>query len=332
MSCTSPKMAYETGYVWPKSGKKKLGFNPAKSIDGIAIPLPCGNCQSCRLAKAKHWAFRCVCETQMHQQSHLLTLTYSPEHLPRDLSLDKSHWQKFIRAVRDKYRDTNPRIRFFMCGEYGDAVYENNYIARPHYHALIFNFDFPDKEYLYTHRSGDKIFDSESCKKLWGKGSIEIGSINEKSAAYVARYCLKKINGTQNLKTKDPATGLLPYERWNPFTTEKNMVIPEFTQMSLRPGIGADWYHKFKKSIYPSGQRYLGHFAGFPGDPKKNMFSKTPPYFDKLLEKERPDMMEFISDKRKQFAIDHAENFTPDRLRSKAIIVQQRVQQYQRKL
>lgn len=332
MSCTQPLTAYETGYVWPESGKPKLGFNPAKSIDGKVIPLPCGQCPSCRLTKSKQWAFRCMCEADMHEENHFLTLTYDQESLPRDLSLHKSHWQKFIRAVRDKYRDTHPKIRFFMCGEYGEASHENNWIPRPHFHALIFGFNFPDQKYLYTHKSGDKIFDSESAKKLWGRGSIEIGTINTKSASYVARYCLKKVNGRENLKTKDPKTGLYPYERWNPFTTEKNYVLPEFTQMSLRPGIGAEWYKQFKKDIYPSGRKFIGQFAPFPGDKAQNMFMKVPPYFDKLLEKERPDMMEHVSESRKQHAKDNAHNYTPEKLNAKAIIINQRIEQYERKL
>jgi hypothetical protein len=31
------------------------------------------------------------------------------------------------------------KVRFFHCGEYGDLT------RRPHYHALIFGYDFPDR-------------------------------------------------------------------------------------------------------------------------------------------------------------------------------------------
>jgi hypothetical protein len=56
--------------------------------------------------------------------------------LPADGSLDVSHFQKFMKRLRDRIKPL--KIRFFHCGEYGDLT------RRPHYHALIFGYDFPD--------------------------------------------------------------------------------------------------------------------------------------------------------------------------------------------
>ena len=330
MSCTKPLQAYESEYCHP-SGKKKLVFHPAKSVDGEVIPLPCGQCESCRLTRSKVWAFRCVKEAELYEENHFLTLTYDPEHLPRDLSLHKSHFQKFIRAVRDKFRKTNPKIRFYMCGEYGEASAANGYIARPHYHALIFNFSFPDQRLIYTRPDGDRVYDSEICKRLWGKGSIEIGTLNMKSAAYVARYVLKKV-GTKDADKINPETGLRHYEVWNPFTQSTNRVLPEYTQMSNRPGIASKWFDKYKSELYPRGEIYLGYGAPFPGDKRRPLFMKSPAYFDKLLERENPELMERVSEKRKQYAKDNAQNFTEGRLNSKAILVSQRVSNMKRKL
>ena len=50
-----------------------------------------------------------------------------------------------MKRLRKKY---GSKIRFFQCGEYGELY------GRPHYHACLLNFDFPDKEYAYSYPAG----------------------------------------------------------------------------------------------------------------------------------------------------------------------------------
>ena len=106
------------------------------------LELPCGRCNGCRISKSKEWAIRCVHEAiyQNEQKdcsdnNEFITLTYNDKHLPVDHGLDHRHFQKFIRSLRKKSKQ---KIRYYMCGEYGKATEENGYIARPHYHAILF--------------------------------------------------------------------------------------------------------------------------------------------------------------------------------------------------
>ncbi len=78
-----------------------------------------------------------------------------------------------------------------MCGEYGNATEENNWIARPHYHAIIFGYSFPNQK-LVNIRNGNRVYTSDLLTKLWKHGTHEIGTVTFQSAGYVARYILKK--------------------------------------------------------------------------------------------------------------------------------------------
>ena len=147
----------------------------------------------------------------------------------------------------------------------------------------------------------------------------------------MARYSLKK-QTEYEARQKDPITGLRHYEARHLDTGEVNKILPEYVQMSTHPGIGKEWYEKFKKSIYPSGQIFVGQSQFMGKGRPQNVFLKAPRYFDKLLEKERPDMLEHVKEKRVAFAKNNAENTTQERLDAKAIIVSQRAAELKRNL
>lgn len=127
-----------------------------------------------------------------------------------------------------------------MCGEYGERTF------RPHYHALIFGMDLPDRYKWRNSGSGFPLYRSPIVEALWGKGSVEIGDVTFESAAYVARYVVKKVTG--------PASES-HYRRVDPDTGEIVQVVPEFTRMSLGrrkgEGIGGPWIQKYYTDVYP---------------------------------------------------------------------------------
>lgn len=172
----------------------------------------------------------------MHDRSCFITLTYDDEHLPDSYSVDVRTWQLFAKKVRKHLKFK--KIRFFMCGEYGDKT------LRPHYHALIFGHDWPDRVHYSTDgRTGAKLYTSETLTKIWSYGFATTGDVNYKSAAYVARYAMKKIGGDKADEH---------YWRLHPLTQTLHRVQPEFCLQSRRPGIGTSWFNKFKSDVFPS--------------------------------------------------------------------------------
>lgn len=208
------------------------------SSNGQEVQLPCGQCIGCRVDKSKEWALRCVHESEMHEDNAFITLTYDDKHLPYDGSLDVSHYQKFMKRLRKRFAPK--KIRFFHCGEYGEKL------TRPHYHALLFGVDFPDKVMLKECETGN-TYTSEILEECWGKGFTTTGDVTYESAAYVSRYVTKKING---LQAENHYQGVNWYG-------ELVTLKPEYTTMSRRPGIGKGWLKKYGRDVYPDG--YVVH-------------------------------------------------------------------------
>lgn len=226
-----------------------------KDQDCEPIKLPCRQCIGCRLERSRQWAVRCMHEQQMHKSSSFITLTYSPEHFPAHGSLDYSHYQLFMKRLR---KAVGP-VRFYMCGEYGE-----NFL-RPHFHSLIFGYGFPDRKILKRSPSGEFIYRSELLERLWPYGYSSVGDATFESAAYVARYVMKKITGGR----AEAHYEALDYE-----TGEIVNRIPEFNKMSLKPGIGGLWFDKFSSDVFPHDRVIVN---GFP--------TKPPRYYDKLYER-----------------------------------------------
>lgn len=234
MPCYYPLAAYRSRNFNRETGRYGITFNSTKAlVEHSALQLPCGRCSGCRLERSRQWAIRCLHESQLYLENSFITLTYDKEHLPPDYSVHVRPLQLFFKKLRKSLG--SKKIRFFACGEYG----EQN--LRPHFHALLFNHDFNDKV-LHTVIRENKIYTSSSLSKLWPYGFSTLGEISFESAAYVARYNMKKINGPQAVEY---------YTRRNPDTKLFHQVEPEFIVMSRRPGIGATWLARYKSDVYP---------------------------------------------------------------------------------
>jgi len=300
MPCYKPLKAWRKKTL-NDSGKRGITFRLQDGYQDMPVEIPCGQCIGCRLERSRQWAIRCVHEASQYENNSFITLTYNNENLPEDWSLNKKHFQDFMKRLRKK--NQHKKIRFFHCGEYGknDKEDDPNEIGRPHYHACIFNHDFPDKE-LWSIRDGIPLYRSDELEKLWPKGFSTIGDVTFESAAYVSRYITKKITGD---KAEEH------YNHTNLETGETNKLEPEYTTMSRRPGIGRDWYDEFKDDVHPSD------FLVIRG--KK---VRPPKYYDALLEIEDEEEYKKIKAKRIKEAKKNKQENTRERLDTKEKIKQ----------
>ena len=247
MACKNPINIFKPG--------QGNHFNEKTKRFGKFQSFTCGQCRWCRFVRTRQWALRCYLEAQTHEASAFVNLSYAPEHLPKNGSLKKDHMQKFIKRLRRRleYEGFEGKIRFYASGEYGDSGH------RPHYHILIFGYDFPDKYYWKKSERGFNLYRSDFLEKTWKLGHSWIGDVDLQSAAYVAKYIRKKINGTDAAEHYKGR-------------------IPEFSLQSSTPGIGYEWYQQNK------------HYLWDEDVIRCNGRSYRPPrYFEKILEEENPE-------------------------------------------
>lgn len=187
-----------------------------------------------------------------------------------------------------------------MCGEYGEkcAICGKNRkectcktfikaLGRPHYHAIIFGYEFPDKTY-WRKKNDFIIYRSEELEQVWTKGNSEIGTATFESAAYVARYITKKVTG-------DGATN--HYSLTDTHTGELSILEPEYCRMSTGGkdgdrGIGYRWFQKF-------GDDFKKDYIHMRG---RKM--RPPKYYDRIRKESKniEEVQDFIEIKERRMA------------------------------
>lgn len=283
MTCFHPiKAIRRHDKINSDTGKPLIDFNVQKGYEYKRLPecwelieVPCGRCIGCRLEHSRQWAVRCVHEASLWESNCFITLTFNDDNLASDGSLHKEDFVKFMKRLRKRFGEG---IRFFHCGEYGSKL------GRPHHHAIIFNFDFPDKV-LWSARYGVRLYVSDELQRLWPFGFSTIGSVTFESCAYVARYIMKKIRG------KDADA----YYKGK---------VPEYLTMSRRPGIARGWLDKYMTDVYPHDYVVL----------RDGIKCRPPKYYDRIFESTNPDMLKDIKERRKLYAEEHRFDSEPERL------------------
>nr|QGT50726.1 hypothetical protein Elusimicrob1349_1960 [uncultured Elusimicrobia bacterium] len=194
------------------------------------VERPCGKCPACLATRAQMWTYRLYAESKLHTKYAFVTLTYSDEFISRLRLSPTGLYSLDKKEVQNFFKrlrkNLSQRIRFYAVGEYGGET------KRPHYHAIIFGVGPEDRSII------------ENC---WPFGFVTVSDVSVHAMAYVARYCVKKL-------FSDP----LEYQR--------EQILPEFSLMSNRPGIG---FNAIDKGVRRSkdGQMfcwYQGRRIGVP--------------------------------------------------------------------
>lgn len=291
MGCYHPIRAFVNIKNHSAECKKIIRFKPQRDLENWReITLPCGQCIGCRLEYSRQWALRIQKEATLYKDNYFLTITYDQEHLPWIDTINEEtgelilgnplipkHFTKFMKDLREywDYHYKHQGIRFYGCGEYGEKH------ERPHYHICLMNFPIPEEELEFEKNNelGDALYKCQLIEDIWGKGLIRIGALTWQSAAYVARYILKKQKG----------------ECSEEIYRSKGQ-IPEFTRMSRKPGIGKGWYEENRDEIYKNDEVFVPRRGG--GATKL----KPARYFDRIYDLEKPARMMRIKEARRAIA------------------------------
>lgn len=168
-------------------------------------------------------------ESYCYKDNAFVSLTYDDENLkyvdtslyggPGPLpTLHIPDYQNWLKRLRKEY----PRkLRFYLAGEYGPTTW------RPHYHAALFNFPTCSRGRTRRRPGSERAiwrgccYACELVGNTWGKGDVDLGTLEPHSCGYVAGYVLKKMTRRDDVRL---------FGRF-----------PEFARQSNRRGIGYDF-------------------------------------------------------------------------------------------
>jgi len=168
----------------------------------------------------------------------MLNLTYDDAHLPEHGQLWKGDLQRFFKRMRK----AGLKFKYVASGEYGEKT------RRPHFHIALFGMDFNSDRVLFGRSTnGDRTFISATVAKHWADangiplGNHLIGELNFESAAYIARYILKKIKVSDKLMPLPLCT-----------TEHGELIFPNPEFMIMSKGISKTWFREyFMSDVFP---------------------------------------------------------------------------------
>lgn len=333
MTCYNPICACYNKKVYAKTGKKEIHLVLHEEKKGDSkwllneknyphalyeyIYLPCKKCVGCRSDNAKMWTIRACNELKLHKDNCFITLTYNTDNplVEKDplclASLRYKHFQNFMKRLRKRFK--NDKIQFLVSGEYG---LEN---GRSHWHAILFGFDFPDKELVYVSK-GYRHYRSSILEECWSIydrkidsyipiGYVDLCNCDNDCCAYVSQYVLKKLPDIGDSKAC-PSVGTYIDEFGDVQSLDLVEVAPPVVRSSRNPSIGLNYFKKYGEQAVELG--YVGSFK----NGKVNKI-RTPEYYYKKFEQFNPERYEIIKQRKEEKMREYYKNHPVDYKRLK---------------
>lgn len=326
MTCYNPIPACYSKSSYAKTGKKTLHLLLATDSDAARqlnekyypkalyeyIFIPCKKCVGCRSDNAKMWSLRAYNETKMHKFNCFITLTYDNESdvVADDplciASLRYKHFQNFMKRLRKRF--PKDKIGYLVCGEYGLKD------GRAHWHAILFGFDFPDKQLVYVKNTYQHYFSQilQDCWSTYNKstdsyipiGFIDLCNVDYDCCAYVSQYVMKKLPVDQ----KGVAVGSYICDDGELKTIELTDVAPPIIRSSRNPAVGLRWYKKYGKQACENG-----FITVLDKDKKSHRKIKTPSYYLSKFELDEPEKASVLKSIREEKMKDYYKKNPIDR-------------------
>lgn len=282
MPCFHPIIGYRQ-LLPNENGKFPLLFTRPKDGMYEIQKIACGQCIGCRLERSRVWAVRCEHEARMYGDNNMfLTLTFNSD---QNVEYTNNLVPKVFVDFMKRFREKCGKLRFFHCGEYGSKG------GRPHHHAIIFGYRFPDLRLVLRTGSGSNVYRSKMLEDLWEFGFSSVGDVTFESCAYVARYIMKKQLGPNaDYKGK----------------------YPEYLTMSRRPGIGKTFFDKYEEDIYSDDSIVI----------RNGIHCRPPRFYDDLFSSNHgEEALIKIKNKRKEKASDKDHKDFEDFLQCRKVAV-----------
>lgn len=264
-------------------------FVPGLVPKYVDVRIPCGKCLGCHADRARNYSTRAIHEYYAHREKKgaFITLTFNEDMLHRRDVLDyrsiyRSEFNGFLKRLRSRVKDKyGIEFRVFASGEYGELH------LRPHYHMLVYGFDFPDKiPFRYRVYNGKKIvyYRSPFLESVWKPagdapsfGYSYIGELNQSTCQYVCGYVADKLD----------EFGERDYRQLG--------IEKPFFYTPSKTGLGYDYFMQYYQEIFAKGYCHWHNKCKAP----------IPPYYKDLLKKTDENMYNDYKLDKLKFLIDN---------------------------